>query len=268
MKKIKIYFRNDDPDTFEFGDKRNELRQLTELFVEAGVPLIQAVVPKILTEETRDYFINIKQNKPELIEFVQHGYQHIKYVRGEFDESRSYEEQYEDIQAGKMLMVEKFGDLFFPAFVFPFGIYTKDSMKVLDALNFKVLSCFWKNTTKHRIVYKMCHLFNIGPLFKYHISYHMKRYGKYKFYEFSNCINVIKKLDPVIYFSPQELYEQLLNISKRTDLIGVVLHYNTLNNQTGTENLDKVKTFLEMLKKTEWVEFVTLEKYYRMGQAV
>ena len=261
MRKVSIYFRNDDPDTFEFGDKRTELRQLTDLFYEMEVPLIHACVPKTITDETVEYFKELKRKNPDLIEFVQHGYQHQLYVTGEFDETRTYDEQYNDIKRGQEILKEKFGDLLFNGFVFPFGGYADYSMKIIDELGFDVLSCYWKYDFLHRLVYTIFRPFNMGPVLGYHISYHHRKYKKFKFYDYSNCVNVLKTGDPYIYKSADEMFQMVVEAAKHTKLIGVVHHYNTLNDKTGPDNLKKTREFLEKIKNTEWIECTTLENY-------
>jgi hypothetical protein len=265
MNRVQMFFRNDDPDTFEFGDKRQELRKLVELFIGLKVPLTHAVVPKTVTPETVEYLRGQKRAHPELVEIVQHGFQHHNYGRGEFDDTRNHEQQTADIQEGRRLLREKFDvDVFFPAFVFPHGGYTRVSLQVLDELGFKVLSCYWKFGLKHRIAYSLCRPLGIGPVGKYHISYHGRRFARFGFYECSNCINVIRSMSPPLYFSAEVLFSKLLRARKHDRTIGCVLHYNTLDqSEAGEANFLKLREFVQRVREADWIECVTLEKAYR-----
>jgi hypothetical protein len=261
MKHVSVFFRNDDADTFEFGDKRRQLRKLTNLFYELGIPLIQAVVPYTVTEETIKYLSDLKKSRPDLIEIVQHGYKHCKYVEGEFDKTRSFDAQYSDVMSGKQLMETYFREYFYPGFVFPFNEYVSYSLSILDRLNFKVFSSYWKTGLAHRIGYKICRIFRIEYSDFFHLSRHLQEFGNSRILECSTCLSLVERNSGNL-LTVEECSSVLRNTANLTPVVGIVLHYNTLCSETEEKNIDRLKTFLECCKEQEDIEFVTFSSIW------
>ena len=125
------FFRNDDVrDTLD-----ESLIKIQEIFIKKNVPITQAVEPANVTDSVVNWLLRQKQQYPELITFMQHGYNHIvknKYKKGEFGGQREFDEQYEEIKAGKDLMVKYFNNQWFEAFNFPYAPYNEASIDALE----------------------------------------------------------------------------------------------------------------------------------------
>ena len=87
----------------------------------------------------------------DMLEYIQHGWSHTRYERGEFDKSRSYDLQKEDIlkTAGKLWRIY-LGRGSFPLFPAPYGVYTPDTIRILNEEAYHVLSSSRKLTHLHR----------------------------------------------------------------------------------------------------------------------
>lgn len=78
-----FFFRND--------DLRNKLDdsliKITDLFIKYNIPITHSVEPANVSEEVVKWLVDVKKKYPDLIEIMQHGYEHkIKnnFKKGEF----------------------------------------------------------------------------------------------------------------------------------------------------------------------------------------
>jgi len=221
---ITLFFRNDDPDVFYYGDKRDMLYRLTDLFAERNVPIVQAVVPGTITNRSINYFNKICEQS-NILEFIQHGWKHSKYSIGEFDKSRTYKQQFDDIAVGKEKMHELFGNRFFMAFTAPYGVYTKNTFSVLSKEKFRVLSSGVAFTQERRYFDGLGRLLKRPFLFGKRISYHGQRLAKYDFVELSTSINIIRKMSPPEMLTKNEILEKISSATAFTQHIGILLHH-------------------------------------------
>ena len=86
--KTYVYFRNDDVNSLD-----RELIEITDFFLSQDIPIIHAVEPANVNMDTIDWLNDVKDKKPELIEIMQHGYDHKKRSIGEFGGNRAYNDQ-------------------------------------------------------------------------------------------------------------------------------------------------------------------------------
>ncbi len=138
---MKFVFLRDD-DVFELDWK---LRKFCQLILALKMPVIFGVIPKKITPATVNFLNQLKEEYPDLIDIVQHGYQHKNYSQNsnykyEFGPKRTYLQQKNDILAGKKLMEKYFGKNFTPAFIPPFHGYNLDTLKVINELGYKIFS--------------------------------------------------------------------------------------------------------------------------------
>jgi predicted glycosyltransferase len=138
-RKVEIFFRDDDIDEDE-----EKLQTLLDLFLRYEVPLNLAVIPGSLTPAGVALLKVRCAAHPELIELNQHGWRHINHEptgrKCEFGPSRSFAEQYDDIQRGQRLLTEAFGQNFSPVFVPPWNRLTPSTRQALIRLGFDALS--------------------------------------------------------------------------------------------------------------------------------
>jgi hypothetical protein len=144
-----VFFRNDD-----VRDRLDHtLISMTELFLRYGIPLAHAVEPANITPEVVNWLKLLKKDHPQMINIVQHGYNHNLDNPGskmEFGGNRAYEDQYKDIFKGKELMSEHFSDLWSPAFSFPYGTYNSNALRAISDCGYKILSSKIRFTPKSR----------------------------------------------------------------------------------------------------------------------
>jgi len=227
LNNVKIFFRNDDPDVFYYGDKRQELYQLTELFIKKNIPLVHAVVPNSITDQTISYLLKVDRQS-DLLEFIQHGWSHGKYATGEFDATRSYFEQHKDIKSGRIKMQTIFGDKFFSAFTAPYGIYSNITYNVLRELNFKVVSSSVKYDIKNRIFNTIGHIFGIKFFKDKRVSYHDRTICHTNLQEISISINIMRKDKADKIRDIREIINKIRHFSSFTNNIGILVHHINL----------------------------------------
>jgi len=256
-----IFFRNDDVR----GSLDDALVQLTELFIEQKIPISHAVEPANLSKEVVKWLLDLKIKYPNLIDIIQHGYDHSeknKIRKGEFGGQRVYKEQFEDIKNGKSLMNQYFGNLWFPAFCYPNGPYNYAAMKALVDNNFKVVNGGWEIDLKHKIFYLIGHLFRKELLFGYRVPYNLEYRPKNKIFQVNINISLINK------YIDEETNSIMLSLNKlkmETErfkilpTIGILFHHRYHNTR---ERIKLVKDYLIWLKAESYFKFVTIKNIY------
>ena len=243
VNKKTIFFRNDDPDIFTFGDKREMLFMLTDLFIEKRIPLVHAVIPGIITQKTVKYFNELNQDT-DLLEFIQHGWKHIKYEKGEFDYSRTAMKQLQDIRNGRNRMLKIFGDRFFAAFSAPYGTYSENTFKILDNERFKVISSVKRYEIKNRMFNEIGRLFNRTVFFGRRISYHGGSVAGLKLKEISISVNIMQKDFPFKLLDRKAFFDKIRFAFGYTKNVGILLHHSNLK----IEQLTLLDRYLDELK--------------------
>ncbi len=243
-----FFFRND--------DVRDNLDQslvdITDIFIKNEIPITHAVEPANLTPEVVAWLIEVKKSYPELIGIMQHGYDHKvknKHKKGEFGGQRSYEEQYQEIWKGRELMDIYFGDVWFPAFNFPYAPYNRASIRALDDLGYKVLNSHYNIDWKRRIFYFLGHLLGRGLLLNHHVSWNMNKYPGTSMYEISMSISFIKRYineetDCELY-SYEDLCSQIDRYMLCPYPVGLLLHHRYHTAQDSVVLISRVIDYLE-----------------------
>jgi hypothetical protein len=255
-----IFFRNDDVDVIQPG-----LQELTNIFLDRGIPLNHAVVPFRLSGDVASWLSDLSASR---IEVIQHGFTHAIHDKGEFGGKRSFEEQWEEMHRGKQILEEKFGNQFFPAFSFPYGHYNSYSITALDRLGYKAVSSFLGLKTKRRIFNQIGHLLHIGRLAGRHISYHTLRIPRTNMLELSVAISATNQYvggytsTNCGYESLESLKTKFDSYKRYTPIIGIVLHHRYHGEAA---RLELVSQFVDWLYRMDNVRFYTLgEIYYRL----
>jgi hypothetical protein len=258
MKKKTIFFRNDDVrHTIE-----NELREFVAIFTSEEVPVTLAVEPANVTPEVVGWLNHLQTKHPNLIELIQHGYDHNKngkYAKAsEFGRDRGYEDQLVDLKKGKDLMDGYFKN-WFPAMAFPYGSYNTHSLKGLDVLKFKVF-CSWVDfSLKHKVKNSLGRMLSKDIIFKKKVNHHYRIRKNYQFLELSVSVNVIKKyinLNEATHFSLDELVEQVETNFKDTNVVGILFHH-----RYHTGQFEMIRQLVKKLKQKGY-EFSTMENLY------
>ena len=223
---LNIFFRNDD-----VADNDPGLRRLVDIFTEAGVPLNLQIIPGLLTENCSSFLLELKTAGPGLIELNQHGWLHKNHEpsgrKCEFGSSRNFEQQLADIRAGKERLEEMLGDAFNPVFTPPWNRYTDDTVRVLEALEFKALSALQRNGQ-----------INSGTL-----------------REISVTLDIIDWKNGAVLKPMDHLMDDLARQIAVGDTIGILIHHQVM----GDEAFGFVSDLLRELRQFENPRFHTFE---------
>ena len=259
MKSI-VFFRNDD--VRHTLDKT--LIEITNIFIRNKIPLTHAVEPANVSKEVIEWLLFVKKKYPDIIEIMQHGYDHKirnKFQKGEFGGQRNYAEQYKDIKAGKELMDKYFGNLWFPAFNFPYTQYNPEATKAVNDCDFKVLNSYYNSKWNRKIFYFLGHLLNKGYLFNHRVSWNLEYYPGTKLFEVDTNINFIKKYfdesTNSLMFSLEQLIEDTKKY-KKNKVIGILLHHRYHNTK---EKIELVNEYINWIQKQDY-SFHSLSSIY------
>ncbi len=137
--KIDFFFRDDD-----VGWANDEFRALLACFRRHSAPLDIAVIPSVLTAEFAGEICAMRDDAPALVGIHQHGFSHTNHEvvgrKCEFGTSRTYDDQFRDIQLGKMRLETMLGFALDPIFTPPWNRCTDITAACLTELGFRVLS--------------------------------------------------------------------------------------------------------------------------------
>lgn len=222
-----IFLRNDD--VRDSLDK--ELIDLTYLCLKHNVPISHAVEPANITPEVIDWLIEVKKQYPQLLEIIQHGYDHNrKYPekKMEFGGTRTYADQFSSIQKGKELMDKFFGDKWNPIFTFPYGTYNEDTLRVIDKLGYEAISSKINFSIKNQFKNKVGNLLSRDFLFNKKVSYHGESRNHFGFKELSVSVNLIHRYidsNNANHYSKTNILEQISQSERFTKNIGILFHH-------------------------------------------
>jgi len=137
--RIDFFFRDDD-----VGWANDEFRALLACFRRHSVPLDIAAIPTALTAELAGEICALHDEAPALVGIHQHGFSHTNHEilgrKCEFGISRTYQEQYSDIQLGKMKLEAMLGFALDPIFTPPWNRCNEITGECLSELGFRLLS--------------------------------------------------------------------------------------------------------------------------------
>ena len=136
---IDFFFRDDD-----VGWANDEFRALLACFRRHSAPLDVAVIPSVLTTEFAAEICAMHDEAPALVGIHQHGFSHTNHEvvgrKCEFGISRTHDDQFRDIQLGKMKLEAMLGSAVDPIFTPPWNRCTDITGACLTELGFRVLS--------------------------------------------------------------------------------------------------------------------------------
>jgi peptidoglycan/xylan/chitin deacetylase (PgdA/CDA1 family) len=129
-----IFIRNDDVWSLE-----RPFRDFFDFMLQQKIPVIYGVIPAKLTEEAAVFLRLAKENNPDLLDIVQHGYAHHNYAPDgerpyEFGPERTYTQQLDDITQGMKIMRRWFGEFLTPGFIPPYHAYDAHTIEVIETL--------------------------------------------------------------------------------------------------------------------------------------
>jgi peptidoglycan/xylan/chitin deacetylase (PgdA/CDA1 family) len=145
-RRIALFFRDDDA-----AEDIPPLRRLLSLFETQEMAINIEVIPGLLTTECAGLLGAAPSGQPKLIEVNQHGWRHENHEttgrKCEFGPARDYQQQLEDIRAGRARLDEMLGSAFYPVFTPPWNRYCDATCQALIDLGFHAISDLESNRT-------------------------------------------------------------------------------------------------------------------------
>jgi len=257
---IKVCFRNDDVNTFT-----PELEKVTDIFVSRGIPITHGVEPANMTAQTVRWLRYLKQRNPDLIEIVQHGWNHQKHGRGEFCSARSYEQQLMDLRNGFEKMTSEFENDFFPALTIPFGVYSADTIKAANSVGYKVFYSHYNYRVSRRMFYLVGHILGKGQVLGRRISNHLRRYPGTEMLQIDTSISFIRKYFDDFgtgcqMFSVREIMAIFRRLERLIPVVVLLLHHRYFIQK---DHLRLVHDVLDQLERRRDIQYVTCEELHR-----
>lgn len=243
-----FFFRNDDIR----GSLDKELIDIHDLFVRRNVPIIHAVEPANVTPEVVAWLLQQSAKHPEILSLMQHGYDHTiknKEKKGEFGGQRGYQEQYDDIAKGKVLMNQYFGDQWFEAFNFPYAPYNAEAISALDDVGYLVLNSHYNCEWKRQLLYAAGHFLRKGLLLGKHVSWNHEIYPGTSIREISMNITFIQtyhnEATDCDFFSYEDLCSKIDKYITTPYPIGLLLHHRYHTSHASMVLIEKVFDYLQ-----------------------
>lgn len=228
-----IFLRNDDVrDSLD-----QELIDLTNLCIKNNVPISHAVEPANVTLEVVDWLLDMKKQHPQLIEIIQHGYDHNRGEperKMEFGGNRTFNDQLISIQKGKQLMDSFFGDQWDPVFTFPYGTYNIDTLRVIDKIGYLAISSKTNFSVRNQIKNRVGNFLKKDFLLNKKVSYHDNYRNQFGFKELSVSANLIRNyidINNANHYSKNELLGQVSQSGRHTRIIGILFHHRFHSDQ-------------------------------------
>ncbi|MFX0196547.1 MAG: polysaccharide deacetylase family protein [Candidatus Hodarchaeota archaeon] len=243
-----------------------ELTWLTRVFVERGIPITHAVEPANVTGDAVSWLKQVKKDHPDLIELVQHGWDHSLHGKGEFGGKRSYEDQLRDLKRGKDKLEDIFNAGFFPMLTIPFGVYNAATIKAANSLGYKVICSHYNYRISRRIFYAVGHLLGKGKLFGRHISNHLNYYPGTTMFEIDSSISFIKEYfddygTGCSFYSKEEIMEEYERFKKYVPVVVFLLHHRY---HVAKEAKDLVVNILDSLRIQQGIKFLNYSTVYQI----
>jgi len=256
-----FYFRNDDVNVLD-----DPLVLVTRCCTKENVPITHAVEPANVTDEAIEWLINEHEKRPRLIEIMQHGYDHVERDKGEFGGRRPFAEQYADLQRGRDILVNKFGNTFLPCLNYPFGPYNQHSMQAADKIGYRIVCSHFNYRLSRRIMYAVGHTLRKGQLLARHVSYHLDFYPGTRLFCVDMAVSFIARyLGPhgscdCIFYDLETLLNKIRNFTRHTPVVGVLLHHRFHHTE---ESLILVAELIKALKALPNAEFLNIREIYQ-----
>jgi hypothetical protein len=259
-KQVEVFFRNDDA-----NDLADEIVALTGLFVQRGIPITHAVEPGNLTPRGTDWLKEIKRQYPQSIELVQHGWNHTRYQEGEFDDTRSIENQRTDLRNGKEKLERTFGSEFFPAITFPWHVFTDDSIEAANALGYEVFCSHVGHRFRRRVFDRVGRILGKRQIYSQFVCNHLGYIPGTRLFEIDTSIDLIRQYYghhsiQCDMYDPAEILELVREFRTKTPVIGILVHHRFYGTQ---KHLDVAARVLDLLMQDRSVSFTTYQSLFR-----
>ncbi|MBN2326532.1 MAG: polysaccharide deacetylase family protein, partial [Candidatus Omnitrophica bacterium] len=233
------------------------------LFFEKHAPISLAVEPGNITQDAHTWLQDVLDHDASRIELVQHGWKHAKYRQGEFDDSRSYEEQYQDLKRGKERMEEMFGPFFFPMLTMPYAIHNRSTIRAADELGFRVFRSRFSEKFHYRLFYKIGSLLRANKIFRYRVSHHLRYMPGTRLFSIDVSMSMVRSYHGprgLEMFSLEDLQAIFHRVKTHTSAILVLLHHPY---HKTPESLGRIGEWIDFLKSVDGVRFTTCQSIFQ-----
>lgn len=258
---VTVFLRNDDVR----ATLDESLIQITNLLIKYNIPISHAVEPANVSSKVVDWLLERKLSNPNLIEIIQHGYNHqINYQKvvggklrkGEFGGSRSYMDELETLSKGKELMNNYFSDYWTPIISFPFGAYNSNTIQAANDLMFIGLSSSVSYSKKSAMKDRLGRALGRDILISKRVSYHNLIRKNTSLFELNVSVNLIQKYLNELeakHFSVEQLVEKFNRSLLNSNVVGILLHHRYHSNF-----ISDLERFLVYLKNKNY-NFLTMQ---------
>lgn len=236
-RETRVFIRDDD-----LGALTPEFLRFHALFAEREVPVSYQIIPERLTVECAAFLKSEQARRPDLIEFGQHGLRHEMEVRGkieyyEFGPERGYEQQLQDIRAGKSILRELLGqeiELFTP----PRHRYNRDTLRALDLEGLTVFSASSYPTMKHQVAYSVARSLGLTNIGRTGVPHHGRRRTDCGLFELSIAVAADDGGNPS--GNVETVMSTLALAAKRTSAVGVMFHHQAYQTPARSAHLEQL----------------------------
>lgn len=242
MNKIRIFVRFDDIDK-----KTKELESLIGMFINFKIPINLGVIPACVDNYTINFLKKEKNKHPDLIEIDQHGFDHNRIARGEFDVKE--ELLTSKLENGKKIMTQYFGDNFSGILTIPWHAHSNSLPAVAKRFGFTCISVNYRNDDFGKIYYFMGKILRRNSFLGFHVSYNFQT-SHQGILEVSPSIDVMKSYGGAgILKTTDEIFAEFNKIKKTQKNIGFLLHAQYFKTVERVEFLKAI--FQELLNNKE-----------------
>jgi hypothetical protein len=251
MEEIKnyVFFRVDD-----IAEYTDNLIVLTNIFINNKINASYQVIPNLLNKETIDY-LNSNYVSNYIKDIGQHGYRHVMWGKGEFCKQRNYLEQKQDMEAGRKIIEENFKEQWHRIFSAPWNHYNLDTIKVLEELEYNILSAYVNSTALGAIFYKVFRFLNVHQAFGKIISNH--GIVKNNLYELSETIDFNQSYENNTFKTVEQLMREFLVAKTRMKCVGFLLHPNHISE---IKNFEVINELISRLKSYSDIKIINMNE--------
>jgi hypothetical protein len=220
----RVFIRDDD-----LGGLTPEFLHFFRVFAERGLPVSYQIIPEKLTSECAVFLRAELARRPDLIEVGQHGLRHEMQVRGkleyyEFGPERSYDQQLDDIRAGRKILRERLGDdVEVRVFTPPRHRFNRDTLRALDAEGLTVFSASSYPELRYRLAYGFGRALGLTNIGRSGVSHHGRKRSDCQLFELSIAVAADDGGTPM--GSVDGIMSRVELASRRMTDVGVMFHH-------------------------------------------
>lgn len=253
LERARCFVRDDD-----VGPLTDELKAFAEAFMSREIPVSYQVIPARLTDECADYLLALERDRPDLIEFGQHGLHHQMTLRGrtlkrEFGPERTFEQQSADISRGLEMLYERLGrarriEIFTP----PQHKFDRSTVRAAAGVGHGVFSVAAYATARHQAAYRIGRRLALGSVLHHGISFHLGERPEARIREVS--ISVAADNGRFVTTPSSALPAAVAAAGRWSDVVGVMYHHAIYRGREGRDAVDAAAAFFSSLLKGRMVK--------------